>query len=234
MNAAPDNPELIDRLAAEYVLGTLRGGARRRFERWRNTSQRVDERCRFWEERLMPLLRGVEPLRPPPGVWQGIRRRLDLPSAAPRRSSSRTWAALAASIALIVALGALLYWRIALTSRAAAIATIAAPSGTLLWQIEIYGHGGEAGRLTVRAGALTAPPTGRDYELWALPRAGAPVSLGVLPYRDSTARRALTIRQQQALARSTQLAVSVEPPGGSRTGAPTGAVVFVVSLRALS
>src|ERR1700752_712858 len=49
-NLNPTDRELIDRLASEYVLGTLRGRARSRFERWRTTSAVVDERCRFWEE----------------------------------------------------------------------------------------------------------------------------------------------------------------------------------------
>ena len=59
----PDNPEVIDRLAAEYALGTLRGPARRRFERWRASTARSSiQRCRFWEERLMQLAN--RPLRP--------------------------------------------------------------------------------------------------------------------------------------------------------------------------
>jgi anti-sigma-K factor RskA len=231
MNTAPTDAELLNRLAAEYVLGTLRGAARRRLERWRVSSPALDERCRFWEDRLLPLLLGLKPLEPPAHVWPRIRARLELRPAAQRRPWSAL--ALAASVVLVAFLAVLVYWRTLGPGRALESATISAPSGALMWQVEISGRPG-AERLSVRASTLAAPPAGRDYELWALPKGGAPVSLGLLPYRHSLAHRVLSAMQQQALAHSTQLAVSVEPPGGSPTGQPTGAVVFVVPLRAVS
>jgi anti-sigma-K factor RskA len=231
MNTPPANAELINRLAAEYVLGTLRGAARLRLERWRASSPLVDERCRFWEDRLLPLWLGLEPLQPPAHIWPRIRARLRLHSGAQRHRFGVL--ALAASVVLVSLLAVLIYWRTLGPGRALESATISAASGSPMWQVEIYGRPG-AEHLSVRASAQTAPPAGRDYELWALPKGGAPVSLGLLPYRHSFARRPLSAAQQQAIAHSTQLAVSVEPPGGSPTGAPTGAVVFVVPLRAVS
>ena len=71
------NRELVDRLAAEYVLGTLRGRARRRFERWLLSPQ-VGAIVKGWEDRLSglePALRGVTP---PSTVWRGIETRLEL------------------------------------------------------------------------------------------------------------------------------------------------------------
>jgi anti-sigma-K factor RskA len=79
MNQAPLNPDLMDRLAAEYVLGTLRGQARRRLERWRQSSTLIDDRCRFWEEQLMSLLINMRTLQPPSESWERIRLRLGLP-----------------------------------------------------------------------------------------------------------------------------------------------------------
>lgn len=234
MNTAPNDLELLNRLAAEYVLGTLRGAARRRLERWRTASSQLDERCRFWEDRLLPLLLpALRPVQPPPRVWQGIRARLALPAPARRGHALRY--ALAASVLIVLALGALLYWRTPTPNPVPAeVATIAAPSGTLMWQVEIYSAAGAPARLSLQAGTLAAAPAGHDYELWALPKGGAPVSLGLLPYRHTAARRTLTAAQQQALASATQLAVSVEPSGGSPTGQPTGAVVFVAALRSAS
>jgi anti-sigma-K factor RskA len=232
VNIAPGNVDLVDRLAAEYVLGTLRGSARRRLERWRATSALVDERCRFWEEGLMPLLLGLKPVTPPPHIWQGIRARLNLSSLA-RRDRVRRYA-LAASVVLVALLGVLAYWRTLAPGRAVEVATISATSGALMWQVEIYAAAGEAQQLSIRAGTLAAPPAGRDYELWALPKGRPPVSLGLLPYRHSATRRVLSAAQQQALAASAQVAVSVEPPGGSPTGQPTGAVLFVAPLRNVS
>ena len=223
----PDNPELVDRLAAEYVLGTLRGPARRRFELWRANNPHVDERCRYWEEHLMHVARGLRPVQPPAHVWPAIRKRLNL---APHRSTRR-WMrnlALAASVVLVAGLAGLLYWRSLPSVRATAVSIIATNAGEELWQVKVFGT---TNRLVVQAANLPARPPGRDYELWALPKGGSPVSLGVLP-TEGTSTRALTAIQKAALASSSQVAVSVEPPGGSPTGQPTGDIVFVAPLRA--
>jgi anti-sigma-K factor RskA len=85
----------------------------------------------------------------------------------------------------------------------------------------------------MHAGQLPPHPADREFELWALPAGGKPVSLGVMPYSGTT-QRTLTAVQQQALANSAQVAISVEQVGGSPTGQPTTTPVFVAPLRAAS
>jgi anti-sigma-K factor RskA len=63
-------PELADRLAAEYVSGTLRGPARRRFETLLAAHPQLRRTVREWEDRLMPLTTVIEPV-PPPLQLQG-------------------------------------------------------------------------------------------------------------------------------------------------------------------
>jgi anti-sigma-K factor RskA len=225
----PDNPEIIDRLASEYALGTLRGPARRRFERWRASTPFVDQRCRLWEERLMHLAKGLTPVQPPAHVWTAIQRRLNLATRQPALRRIRSFA-LAASVVLAVGLAALLYWHSLPANRATEVATISAKSGEHVWELQVFGN---ADRLVAHAAKLPARPPGSDYELWALPKGAAPVSLGVLPAAGASSRT-LTLMQKQALARSSQVAVSIEPLGGSPTGQPTGTIVYVAPLRAPS
>jgi anti-sigma-K factor RskA len=225
----PDNPEVIDRLASEYALGTLRGPARRRFERWRANTPLVDQRCRFWEERLMHLAKGLTPVQPPRHVWPAIQRRLNLTTRQSALRRIRPFA-LAASVVLVVGLAALLYWRSLPADRATAVATISAKSGDHIWELQVFGN---TDRLVARAAKLPARPPGSDYELWALPKGAAPVSLGILPAAGASSRT-LTMMQKQALALSSQVAVSIEPLGGSPTGQPTGTIVYVAPLRAPS
>jgi anti-sigma-K factor RskA len=222
----PDNPEIIDRLASEYVLGTLRGPARRRFERWRASTSLVDQRCRFWEERLMRLAKDLTPVQPPAHVWPAIQRRLKLTAPRPLLRRMRSFA-LAASVLLVVGVAGVLYWRGVQTVRPTAVATISAKSGEQVWRLEVFGN---TNRLVAHAAKLPARPAGSDYELWALPKGRAPVSLGVLPAEGATTRT-LTATQKEALASSSQVAVSIEPRGGSPTGQPTGDIVFTAPLR---
>lgn len=225
----PDNSEVIDSLAAEYVLGTMRGPARRRFERWRASTPFIDQRCRFWEERLMHFAKGIAPVKPPVHVWPAIQRRLNITTRQPAWRRMRSFA-LAASVLLMVGLASLLYWRSLPVLRATTVATISTKSGEHIWQLELFGN---ADRLVAHAAKLAACPAGCDYELWALPKGAAPVSLGVLP-AEGASSHTLSAIQKQALSISSQVAVSIEPRGGSPTGQPTGAVVFVAELRAAS
>jgi anti-sigma-K factor RskA len=225
------HPEVVDPLAAEYVLGTLRGPARRRFERWRVDSPLVQERCRFWEENLMYLAaRGLRPIQPPPHVWQRILIELNLSRGEqPRRRSMRPLA-IAASVLVVMGLAGLLYWRSTLPGRVSEVASISASSGQQMWQVEVYG---QTAQIIVRASPAVARPTDKDYELWALPTGGKPVSLGLMPAAGS-ARRTLTPTQQQALANTQQVAVTLEQVGGSPTGQPTSTPIFVVPLKVAS
>jgi anti-sigma-K factor RskA len=213
---------LIDRLAAEYVLGTLRGPARRRFERWRGQHALVATSCDAWEQRLVGLAQPVPPVQPPPRLWLAIEQQLGL------RGNVRLWRAVAA-VALLGLLGALasnLY-----TARARApdeVAEIGPAGGAVQWRVEVYAA---EQRLVMRAPAPAARPSDRDFELWVLPADGSKaLSLGVMPVRGERAAR-LTPAQAMALMAGARVAVSVEPVGGSPTGQATGPVVFVAPLR---
>src|SRR6478609_3878636 len=99
------NRDLLDRLAAEYVLGTLRYRARRRFERWLLSPQ-VGAIVKAWEERLAGLEPQLAPVAPPAKVWQGIEDRLELRKM--QRAPASRWLAIAACLAFFVIAGILL------------------------------------------------------------------------------------------------------------------------------
>ncbi len=63
-----DKPELVSLLASQYVLGTLRGPARRRFEQLRGTRPAVQEAVQFWEDLLQPLALRIDAVSPPPSL----------------------------------------------------------------------------------------------------------------------------------------------------------------------
>jgi len=228
-----DQPQLIDALAAEYVLGTLRGAARRRFERWQSAEWHIASRVRTWEGRLMPLALRLTPVAPSPEVWARIEERIraaDVARAdAGRRAAARPGLrALAAALVLCaIFAGGYFAWHMTESLQLQTVATIKGEQGPVAWSIEL-----DTRRERLRAVALagvTAQP-GHSFELWALqPGKAAPVSLGVLPNAGQL-ERVLTPAQRAALAIAAQVAVSLEPPGGSATGKPTGPVLFVAAL----
>ncbi|MBV8627056.1 MAG: anti-sigma factor [Paraburkholderia sp.] len=69
-------PELVDRLAAEFVIGTLRGGARRRLERYADHDPVIRRAVQEWEHRLAPMAELTPAATPPARVWEAIEEQL--------------------------------------------------------------------------------------------------------------------------------------------------------------
>ncbi len=78
------HPDLVDRLAGEYALGVLRGGARKRFEHLARQDRLVREAIESWQARIGAMTELAASVEPPASAWRGIERRLALTEAAKR------------------------------------------------------------------------------------------------------------------------------------------------------
>jgi anti-sigma-K factor RskA len=225
-----DNPGLRDRLAAEYALGTLRGGARRRFEAWLRADPALRAAVAEWQRRLQPLAELGAPAPVPARAWDGIERRLGFARDAPwwrfwRIDAARPWAGIAlAAGATALGLAVVLAKRVpgpddATPPRQVAVLSDAAAQTALLVTADARRH-----RLEVRVARDVHVPDQRTLQLWAIDRAGKPRSLGILPDNRGAdlALDARAIGPDVAL-----LAISLEPKGGSpNPDAPTGPVLY--------
>jgi len=218
--------DLADRLASEYVLGTLRGGARRRFDALLPAHPALQRAVAAWEARLLPMALKAEPVVPEARTWNGLEQRLGwappaAPVAAPATGGKLRFWRLASAFASLVALALGLTLRLA-PSQAPMIVVLHATQGT---QTIVAGLSPDRERLSIQPIQPVALTAQQSLELWALPKAGAPASLGVISSDK------LTALSRRALPADTKgLAVSLEPSGGSPTGAPTGPILFVGDL----
>jgi anti-sigma-K factor RskA len=111
---------------------------------------------------------------------------------------------------------------------AAQVAMIADPqSAKTAWMVSVMPD-----QKMLKVTAMGTPPMAADrsMELWMLPAGGqAPISLGLLPM-SGTMMMPVEEGKRRVLAQATGLAVSLEPKGGSPTGAPTGPVMYQAAL----
>lgn len=216
-----DSPELQSRLASEYVLGTMRGAARRRFHDYLARDASLRAAVAHWESRLTPMAEKFVDVRPPGRVWSRIEARLD---GAKRPAAPA---------------GLLSFWRnLGLGASALAVALLVvlitnpqAPKDPML--TSVLAEEGNVARvvvdqpkndlLQVKMVKPWKAMNGMVLELWVIGPDGKPRSIGVI--NDTGETQIVLVGLENKLRDGMVFALSKEPPGGSPTGAPTGPVM---------
>lgn len=231
------HPDLAERLAAEYVAGTLRGPARRRFEALLPAHPVLRSAVRQWQTDLMPLTVSVEPEAPPAEVWKRVEARIGggAPARAATAEPAGWWQRLAlwrglAAFASVAAISLAVLLAIPGPSQAPIVVVLNATGqtadGAVVPATFVASISGDGRSVVTRPVTQVQLQADRALELWAVPGQGAPRSLGLISPQGTT-----LVKRGKVLENTDALAVSLEPPGGSPTGAPTGPVLWAGKLK---
>ena len=207
-------------IAAEYVLGVLGAEERREVERRLEQEPALASEVAFWEARLTGL---ADTVAPPQASWSRIEAAIGEPQRPSLWESVTFWRTfgIVSSALAAASIAALAYIGSVPSARAPLLATLTGSAGQPNFVASVTATGNSL--VIVPAALLTTDQ--RAFELWLIPAGDTrPHSLGLIqpgqPIR-------LEIPRDLAgrLTSDATLAVSVEPPGGSPTGLPTGPVI---------
>ncbi|MCR0984353.1 anti-sigma factor [Roseomonas populi] len=220
----PSDPEALDALAAEHVLGTLDAREAAEVARALPVNPALREAVAHWEARLAPLSDLARPEPPPAALWDRIEVSLaDRAMPAPVRPIrvAPLWKAWAVgSTALAAGLAAFMLLRPAEPPRMMTVLLTSRDQPA--WVVETEGGG-------LRLASLNPRPveSGRVQQLWALPPgATAPISLGLVPESGQVSVAPGLVRPEPGML----IEITLEPPGGSPIGRPTGPILFIGNL----
>jgi anti-sigma-K factor RskA len=236
------NEDDIDMLAAEYVLGTLPADERAAVALRARHDRPLAVAIEAWERRLAPLAETIQPREAPAHIWSRLVERLDRAGPAVGLQGVATidilamhrrlnrWRAVAIAASAIAASLVLFVGFRELThpepdKTLVAVLQKDAQSPAFLVSVDL-----EKKLLTIRA--VAAPPhPGKSYELWLVhDELKTPRSLGVIGEGPFTVVQPKLAAYPPKTIEQATLAVSLEPEGGSPTGAPTGPVLYAGKL----
>ena len=215
-------PQERDELAAEYVLGTLEAHEAEAARALIGQDAEFARLVADWERRLAPLLALAAPEAPPPGLWARIEATLDGVRPAPARWRF-VWPAFGLGASAVAAgLAAFIILRPPVQPPLVTVLLTSQDQSAFLVEAE-------RGQIRLAAVNPRGVEAGRVMQLWALPQgATAPTSLGLVPESGRLSVTPRGIRPEPGML----IEITLEPPGGSPTGRPTGPILFIGRLAA--
>jgi anti-sigma-K factor RskA len=217
----------LDALCGEYLVGTLRGAARRRFERALQQEPRVAQRLAYWQSVIAPRYTKMIEAQPSSSVWRRLERDLGLSryrAAWHQRAGFwRGWA-VAATAALVLVVG---LQAVRQESPAVEIAQLAGKDPAVAQVTARLSRDGATLELHSSRPVIAGPA--QSYELWLLTPDGKVLSVAVIGTLDARFEVPASLRTR--LRAGGRLAISVEPAGGSPTGRATGPVILIGPIR---
>lgn len=235
MRGAGDERDDLEADAGEFVLGTLSAAEKMHFEMRLRTDRHAQAAVARWERRLAPLAGLADPVEPDTALFSRIEQTIQLQSRPARGrimvpwhrrvwNSAPIWrgAALGAGLLAAALAGLLLIRPLPQEAGPSFIAILNNAEDAPVWLVTA-----DPRAKTVMVDAVGRPAEDpRVPELWLIPEgAQAPISLGLLGTGSGRTVVQVTEEQSAGIGQNAALAVSLEPPGGSPTGAPTGPVV---------
>ena len=223
-------PDERSQLASEYALGVLDGAELAEARALAAGDAEFRAEVARWKGRLAPMLDEAAPMSPPQRLWP----RIDAATGGgdnvvQLRRNVTTWRGVSAAMtALAACLALLLLVQPGRIAPPPARVTAAPPLVAVLGDDKemklMASWDPSANRLVLAVAGDIPADTSHAHELWVIPSDGKPRSLGTMP-----GKRQMHMRLADALAelmrQGATIAISVEPPGGSPTGAPTGPVI---------
>lgn len=235
-------------LAAEYALGLASGRDAERGAKLLADDKAFRAETAAWIARLSALLDEVAGAQPPASLWARIERELDGSASVAANynvvaleSQMRLWRGVTAMMTALAACFALLLVfrppeQVPAPTPTAPVRQASEPMVAMVGEDQhdmmIVATWDPAQRQLVLAVAGDMPLSpGKSHQLWVIPPSGPATSLGVM--RDEKKMRMdLAQRLADLLSQGATIAVSLEPPGGSPTGKPTGPVMWSGKLQA--
>lgn len=220
--------------ALDYAVGGLDRAGMHRAQLRLNRDPAFRAEVEQWQALLSPLVETIAPVAPPPGLWDRIAAEtgsVTAPSrvaAAPAVERPTFWSSLGLwrgwAVASTALAGVAVVMLLSRPEPAAApqllVATLASPTGSALLTATYDAARGAV----ILTPADKAATDGRTPELWVIEGDNPPRSLGVIDI-GTPEDHAIPTERLKGLKEGSTLAISLEPPGGSKTGAPTGPIV---------
>ncbi len=212
-------------LVAEYVLGLLDSAEHERVGRLIEDDPALQRERDFWIARLGALNADFEEISAPGYLLGAIEARAfgDAARKASFWDNLLVWRGIAAA-ALAVAIIAVGFNVLQPAPDATTLTTqlVAAleEDGSNVKFVAFYDSATGMVRLTALSGDAVAD---KDFELWAI-QGGKPMSMGVIP-ADTRSEVGMSPEIAAGWGEGSVLAITLEPKGGSPSGAPTGPIV---------